>query len=73
MASSRRIELNNWDRTAINLPFSRIGITASGPIFIAKDTDSTELERVRQRLETELNGLTKRAYELADKSGGSRP
>ena len=73
MASSRRIELNNWDRTAINMPFSRIGITASGPIFVAQDSDSAGLERARQRLETELNTLTKRAYELADNSGGTLP
>jgi lysophospholipid acyltransferase (LPLAT)-like uncharacterized protein len=73
MASSHRIELNNWDRTAINLPFSRIGITASGPISIAQDCGSTELEDIRQRLETELNRLTKRAYDLADKSGDNAP
>ena len=28
MASSRRIELDNWDRSAINLPFSRMGLVA---------------------------------------------
>lgn len=73
MASSHRIELKNWDRTAINLPFSRIGITASGPIFVAQESDSAALEDVRRQLETELTRLTKRAYELADKSGDPLP
>src|SRR5262249_13032421 len=71
MASSRRIELDNWDRTAINLPFSRIGISASGPIFVAPDADGAVLEDTRQRLEQELNRVTAHAYALADKSGGN--
>ncbi|HZP71029.1 MAG TPA: lysophospholipid acyltransferase family protein [Pseudolabrys sp.] len=70
MASSRRIELNNWDRTAINLPFSRIGIAASGPIHVGRESGGNEIEDIRQRIETELNRLTARAYALADKSGG---
>jgi hypothetical protein len=73
MASSRRIELDNWDRTAINLPFSRVGITASGPIFVSRDADSATLEEARLKLETELTRLTKRAYEIADKTGGNVP
>jgi len=71
MASSRRIELDNWDRTAINLPFSRIGISASGPIFVARDADNGALEDARKQVEEELNRVTTRAYDLADKSGGN--
>jgi lysophospholipid acyltransferase (LPLAT)-like uncharacterized protein len=71
MASSRRIELNNWDRTAINLPFSRVGITATGPIFVAPEADGAALEDARRRLEEELNRLTTCAYDLADKPGGN--
>jgi len=70
MASSRRIELDNWDHTAINLPFGRVGIAASGPFVVPRDSDSAALEDARQRLENELNQLTKRAYALADKTGG---
>lgn len=71
MASSRRIELDNWDRTAINLPFSRIGIAASGPIFVSREADSGTLEDARKQVEQELNRLTTHAYDLADKSGGT--
>jgi lysophospholipid acyltransferase (LPLAT)-like uncharacterized protein len=71
MASSRRIELDNWDRTAINLPFSRIGIAGTGPIFVSQEADGDALEDARKQLEEELNRLTARAYDLADKSGGN--
>ena len=71
MASSRRIELDNWDRTAINLPFSRIGIAATGPIFVSSEADVGALEDARKQLEEELNRLTTRAYDLADNSGSN--
>ena len=71
MASSRRIELDNWDRTAINLPFSRVGISASGPIFVSPEADNGALEGARKQMEDELNRLTARAYDLADKKSGS--
>jgi lysophospholipid acyltransferase (LPLAT)-like uncharacterized protein len=71
MASSRRIELDNWDRTAINLPFSRVGISASGPIFVAREADGGALEDARKQVEEGLKRVTARAYELADKSGGN--
>jgi len=71
MASSRRIELDNWDRTAINLPFSRIGISASGPIFVAREAGNGALEDARKQVEEELNRVTTQAYALADKSGGN--
>jgi lysophospholipid acyltransferase (LPLAT)-like uncharacterized protein len=67
IASSRRKELNNWDRTAINLPFSRIAMVAKEPIWVPGDADAATLEAKRREVEDELNRLTKRAYELADK------
>jgi lysophospholipid acyltransferase (LPLAT)-like uncharacterized protein len=70
MASSRRIELDNWDRSAINLPFGRMGIVASEAIFVPPDTDRESLEAARQKVEIELNRATARAYEIADKTGG---
>jgi lysophospholipid acyltransferase (LPLAT)-like uncharacterized protein len=66
MASSRRKELNNWDRTAINLPFGRVAIVGSDPIYVPADADAAKLEEVRQFIESELNRVTRRAYEIAD-------
>jgi lysophospholipid acyltransferase (LPLAT)-like uncharacterized protein len=69
IASSRRKVLNNWDRTAINLPFSRIAMVADEPIWVPQDASAEVLEAKRTAVESELNRLTKRAYDLAD--GGS--
>jgi lysophospholipid acyltransferase (LPLAT)-like uncharacterized protein len=69
IATSRRIELNNWDRSAINLPFSRIAAVASEPIYVPSDADSVALESARQRVENELNRLTERVYKMADRKG----
>src|SRR5689334_23009223 len=44
IASSRRIELDNWDRSAVNLPFSRMGMVAGDPIWLAPDADAAALE-----------------------------
>jgi lysophospholipid acyltransferase (LPLAT)-like uncharacterized protein len=67
IASSRRKELDNWDRTAINLPFSRIAMVANEPIWVPADADAATLEDKRRLVEDELNRLTKHAYELAEK------
>jgi lysophospholipid acyltransferase (LPLAT)-like uncharacterized protein len=73
IASHRRIELNNWDRSAINLPFSRMGLVAGGPIYVPADADDATLEAARQRLESELNRVTARAYEIVDRTGSKAP
>lgn len=73
MASSRRIELKNWDRTAINMPFGRISMVASDPIYVARDADTAALEAARQKVEGELNRITARAYALADRNADVAP
>jgi lysophospholipid acyltransferase (LPLAT)-like uncharacterized protein len=73
VASSRRIELDNWDRSAVNLPFSRIAVAVSEPIYVPSDADSAALESARQHVESELNRLTARAYEIADRKGSPKP
>ncbi|HEX3439351.1 MAG TPA: lysophospholipid acyltransferase family protein [Pseudolabrys sp.] len=73
IATSRRIELDNWDRTAVNLPFSHISMVASEAITVPKDADAAELEKSRQFVESELNRLTKRAYEIVDRKGSATP
>ena len=73
IASSRRIELDNWDRTAVNLPFAHMGLVAGNPITVAEDADNAALEAARQQVEAELNRVTARAYTLADRKRGSTP
>ncbi len=72
LATQHRIELKNWDRTAINLPFGRIAMVAAEPIFVARDADATALEAARQKVENELNRATARAYAIADGLAGAR-
>jgi lysophospholipid acyltransferase (LPLAT)-like uncharacterized protein len=73
IATSRRIELDNWDRSAINLPFSRVALVAGGPIIVERESDQAALEGARQSLQDELNRVTERAYEIADETGERAP
>ncbi|HZP77295.1 MAG TPA: lysophospholipid acyltransferase family protein [Pseudolabrys sp.] len=66
IATSRRVELENWDRTAVNLPFSRGAIVAGDPIRVPADADNAMLEQARRAVEDELNRVTARAYQVAD-------
>ena len=67
VVTSRRKVLDNWDRTAVNLPFSRIGMVGGEIVTVPGDADSDTLESCRQALERNLNRITARAYELADR------
>ena len=71
IASSRRKVLNNWDRTAINLPFGTVAVVGSDPIYVPQDADAAGLETVRRTIEDELNRVTRRAYEIVDKPGSA--
>jgi lysophospholipid acyltransferase (LPLAT)-like uncharacterized protein len=73
LATQHRIELDNWDHTAINLPFGRIAMVAGDPIYVASDADAESLEAARQKVESELNRSTARAYALADGRTGAPP
>jgi lysophospholipid acyltransferase (LPLAT)-like uncharacterized protein len=66
VATSRRIQLNNWDRTAINLPFGRFAIAVGEPVRVATDADDAAVEDARRTVETRLNATTERAYAIAE-------
>jgi lysophospholipid acyltransferase (LPLAT)-like uncharacterized protein len=66
IATRRRLELKNWDRTAINLPFGRAARVGGEPIRVPADADGAALETARRALEASLNAATARAYALAD-------
>jgi lysophospholipid acyltransferase (LPLAT)-like uncharacterized protein len=66
VATRRRLELNTWDHTAVNLPFTR-GIGVVGELVrVAADADAEELERGRRALQIALDGATARAYAMVD-------
>jgi hypothetical protein len=66
IATNRRVVLNNWDRTTINLPFGRGAGVGAEPIRLPRDADAAALEAARRLLEDRLNAATRRAYEIVD-------
>jgi lysophospholipid acyltransferase (LPLAT)-like uncharacterized protein len=66
MATQHRIQLNNWDRSAVNLPFGRSALVAKGPIYVPSDPDNAALETARRAVEDSLNAATARAYAIVD-------
>jgi lysophospholipid acyltransferase (LPLAT)-like uncharacterized protein len=66
MATSRRFELSNWDRTCINLPFGRMAMVRGEPIPVDRGADDAALEVARAKVEQDLNEVTARAYQLCD-------
>jgi lysophospholipid acyltransferase (LPLAT)-like uncharacterized protein len=72
IATHRRIVLNNWDRSTINLPFSRGSGVVTGPLRVAADADDAALEAARLELEQRLNTATQRAYDIVDRPQAKR-
>jgi lysophospholipid acyltransferase (LPLAT)-like uncharacterized protein len=66
IATRRRIVLDNWDHTTVNLPFGRGAAVAGAPIHVPHAADAETLELARRAVEDALNAATTRAYELAD-------
>lgn len=67
LATSRRIVLDSWDRSEINLPFSHGAVIVGTPIRVPLNADAPALEQARSTLETALNGVTDRAHAVADR------
>jgi lysophospholipid acyltransferase (LPLAT)-like uncharacterized protein len=67
-ATSRRIDLNTWDRMTLNLPFGRSAFVVGEPI--PPPADESEREIVRERVKTALDAVTARAYALVDRKDG---
>jgi len=72
IATSRRIELNSWDRSAINLPFGRGARVVGALIRVPMDADDMTLNKARRAVEISLNAATDRAYEIVDGNRGGR-
>ena len=72
IATSLRIELDNWDRSAINLPFGRGALVGGERIRVPADAGEATLESYRLEVEAALNATTARAYTLADQSEKDR-
>jgi lysophospholipid acyltransferase (LPLAT)-like uncharacterized protein len=67
VATSRRITLKNWDRSAVNLPFGTIAIVVGEPVRVPSDADEAMLEECRIAVEQRLKQVTARAYAIVDR------
>jgi lysophospholipid acyltransferase (LPLAT)-like uncharacterized protein len=72
MATSRYIQLDNWDRTTINLPFGRGAVVGVEEVYVPADADAEAMEQHRERLEAFLKQATQRAYELVGRPEGAK-
>jgi hypothetical protein len=66
VATSRYVELGNWDRSVLNLPFGRFVIAVGEPVRVAAGADDAMLEDARRLVQTRLNATTDRAYAIAE-------
>jgi lysophospholipid acyltransferase (LPLAT)-like uncharacterized protein len=71
LATSRRIILNSWDRSEVNLPFSRGAMVVGEPIRVAARAGAEALEQARAALERALNAGTERAHAIVDRRTSS--
>lgn len=71
MATSRYIQLRNWDRTTINLPFGRGVVMGVEELYVPPDADAEMMEQYRLKLEEILNEATRRAYAMVGRPEGA--
>lgn len=61
VSASRFVQLRSWDRLLVPLPFARVRYYVGSPLFVGREVQAKELERMRMELETRLRNLTERA------------
>lgn len=59
--TNRNWTVKSWDKTAINLPFSRSAFTLGQSVTVSSDADEIMLEKARQKVEDELVRITDEA------------
>jgi len=64
VASKHFASLDTWSRLTFNLPYSTLALVAGDPIEVPQNADADMLESKRLELETALNAVTRKAYEL---------
>jgi lysophospholipid acyltransferase (LPLAT)-like uncharacterized protein len=67
VATSRRFVLGNWDRSTVNLPFSRVAIVSTDPVLVPADADDATMEQCRATVQQRLSQVTDRAYQIVDR------
>ncbi len=55
--AERSWRLNNWDKTLVPVPFTRIAFKIGGPITVPTDADWEECEKFRQQIENTIKEM----------------
>ena len=53
-----KLTLRSWDGFQIPLPFSRVAVQVGAPLWVPREADAAERERLRAELERRLQALT---------------
>ncbi len=61
--ASRYKAFGSWDRTALPLPFARIGLWYSEPLQVPPELDADGIEKYRLIMEERLNDLYRQSWE----------
>jgi len=72
VVTRRRIELSNWDRTTIGLPFSRGAVVVGEPIRVPREADGAAQEALRRQVEAAISAVTARAYAIVGATSGEK-
>ncbi len=64
VVTSHRFQFDTWDRASLGKPYGKGAIVVGDLIWVARDADSEALEAARQRVETGLDDVHRRAYAL---------
>lgn len=71
IATSRRFELDTWDKNVVHLPFGRLAGVAGPAIRVGDNADDAALETARLAVENGLNTAVARAHDLVDNPAGA--
>jgi lysophospholipid acyltransferase (LPLAT)-like uncharacterized protein len=72
LEADRHWTLDSWDRTQIPRPFATVSIAMGEPFSVPSDADAGAIEVARQKLDSRLQVLERRALELLE-AGASAP
>lgn len=64
VVTSRRIDVDSWDKASIGLPFGRGAIVVGEAIHVAREADEAAIEAARLAVEAGLDAVHQRAYAL---------
>lgn len=66
VTSRRKVLERSWDKTTIPLPFGRLAVIVTDPIYVPAKADEAQMEALRAQVTQSLEAANRRAYDLLD-------